>query len=160
MPALVPPRVAVLFLAGTLLAVVSCQSQAPAQRGAYRVTWRAFRVEGNVPLAAVTSPTFGVNGSVDVRTDQLQPGDDRPALPQFTAHLANDALRPGTLELVTRAYVREAIRTKKGKRKVTRRIIGGLLPIRAGETQEFNGPGDPIRVEAHLEGGGGVRTAK
>ena len=160
MSVLTPPRAAVgLLLAVTLLLTGGCQSQAPA-RGAYRVTWRAVRVEGNVPLATVTSPTFGVNGSVDVRTDQLQPGDDRPALPRFTAHLANDALRPGTLELVTRAYVREVFRTKKGKRKVTRRVIGGLLPIHGGETLEFNGPGDPIRVEAHLEGGGGVQTAK
>lgn len=155
-----PPRTAALLLAVPLLAAGGCQSRDPAPRGAYRVTWRAFRVEGNVPLAAVKSPTFGVNASVDVRTDSTQPGDNRPALPRFTAHLANNTLRRGTLELVTRAYVREVTYTKKGKRKVTRRVIGGLLPIRSGETQEFNGPGDPVRVEAHLEGGGGVQTAK
>ena len=73
--------------------------------------------------------------------------------PRFTARLSPDALRPGTLELVTRAYVEEASRTRKGKRKVNRRIIGGLLPIRSGETMGLNGPGDPVRVDVHAAAG-------
>ena len=148
------------LLAMIALALAACQSQPAVERGSYRVTWWASRAQDNAPLTTITSPTFGVNGSVDVRTDSTQPDDDRPAFPRFTAHLSRNALRPGTLELVTRTYVKEVIRTKKGKRKVTKRIIGGLLPIRSGETQEFNGPGDPIRVEAHLEGGGGVQAGK
>ncbi len=154
------PRAAAVFLLAALSLVNNaCQSRPAVQRGAYRVTWRAVRVQNNVPLATVTSPVFGVGGSVDVRTDSLRPSDDRPALPRFTASLSPDAMRAGTLELVTRAFVREVIRTKKGKRKVTRRVIGGLLPIRSGETQEFSGPGDPIHLDVHLEGGG-VQTTK
>ena len=155
------PRASVLFLlALTALAGSSCQSRPPTQHGAYRVAWSAFRAQDNTPLASFTSPVFGVNGSVDVRTDSTLPTDDRPAFPRFTAQLSPNALHPGTLQLVTRAYVREVIRTKKGKRKTNRRVIGGLLPIRSGETQDFNGPGDAIHLTVRLEGGGGVQTGK
>ena len=149
------PRVGAFFLLALLaLAGSSCQSRPPAQSGAYRVVWSTFRAQDRSPLAAFTSPVFGVHGSVDVRTDSTHPDENRPAFPRFTARLSPDQLRPGTLQLVTRAYVEEASRTRKGKRKVNRRVIGGLLPIRSGETMELNGPGDPIRVDVHLEGGG------
>ena len=160
MTALPSRSFAALICVATLVALGGCQFRPAVERGNYRVTWHAMRAQDNAPLTTVTSPTFGLNGSVDVRTDSTQPTDDRPAFPRFTAHLSPNALRSDTLELVTRAYVREVIRTKKGKRKVTKRIIGGLLPIRSGETQEFNGPGDAIRVDVHLKGGGGVQTGK
>ena len=154
------PRASVFsLLVLTVLAVTSCQSRRPAQRGAYRVVWSAFRAQDNQPLAAFTSPVFGVNGSVDVRTDSTLPTDDRPAFPRFTAQLSPNPLHAGTLQLVTRAYVKEVKRTRKGKRKVNQRVIGGLLPIRSGETQDFNGQGDAIHLTARLEGGG-VRTGK
>ena len=155
------PRARAFFLLVlTALAGSSCQSRAPAQRGAYRVVWSAFRAQGNQPLASFTSPVFGVNGSVDVRTDSTVPTEDRPAFPRFTAQLAPNPLHPVTLQLVTRAYVKEVLRTKKGKRKPNQRVIGGLLPIRSGETQDLNGPGDAIHLAVRLEGGGGVQTGK
>ena len=143
----------------TALTVASCQSRPPTQHGAYRVVWSAFRAQDNQPLAAFTSPVFGVNGSVDVRTDSTLPTDDLPAFPRFTARLSPNSLHAATLQLVTRAYVKEVKRGKKGKRKVNRRVIGGLLPIRSGETQDFNGPGDAIHLTVRLEGGG-VQTGK
>lgn len=161
MPSAVPPHHRLPFLLLlTLLSLGGCQTHPLAQRGAYRVVWSAYRAKDNSPLRAFVSPVFGVHGSVDVRTDLTTPSDDRPAFPRFTATLSPDRLRANTLELVTRAYLREVIRTKKGKRKVTRRVIGGLLPIHAGETQELQGPGDPIRLTVHLEGGGGVQSGK
>ena len=155
------PRASAFFLlALTALAGSSCQSRPPAQHGAYRVVWSAFRARDNTPLASFTSPVFGVNGFVDVRTDSSLPTEDRPAFPRFTARLSSNPLHPAALQLVTRAYVEEVLRTKKGKRKKNRRVIGGLLPIRSGETQDFNGPGDAIHLTVRLEGGGGVQTGK
>ena len=154
------PRARVLsLLVLTALTGSSCQSRPPAQRGAYRVVWSAFRAQDNQPLAAFTSPVFGVNGSVDVHTASTLPTDDRPAFPRFTAQLSPNPLHAGTLQLVTRAYIKEVKRTKKGKRQVNQRVIGGLLPIRSGETQDFNGPGDAIHLTVRLEGGG-VQTGK
>ena len=155
------PRAAAFFLlALATLATGACQSRTPAQHGAYRVTWSAFRAQDNKPLAAFTSPVFGVNGSVEVRTNPTVPTEERPAFTRFTAQLSPDTLHAGTLQLVTRAYVLEVLRTKKGRRKVNRRVIGGLLPIRSGETQDFNDPGDPLHLTARLEGDGGVRIGK
>ena len=155
------PRASVFsLLVLTALAGSSCQSRPPAQRGAYRVVWSASRARDNTPLASFTSPVFGVNGSVDVRTDSTLPTDDRPAFPRFTARLSPNPLHPVTLQLVTRAYVKEVLRTKKGKRKMNGRVIGGLLPIRSGETQDFNGPGDAIHLTVRLEGSGSVQTGK
>ena len=119
--------------------------------GVYRVTWSVFRASDNLPLASVSSRPFGVGASADVRTDSTEPTEERPAFPQFTARLSPNGLRPGTLELVTRVYLREAFRTKKGKLKQSKRVIGGLLPMRGGETQGLAGPGDPLRVDVHLE---------
>ena len=151
---------AFFLLALAILATGACQSHPPVQRGAYRVVWSAYRAQDNTPLAAFTSPVFGVNGSVDVRTDSTRPDDNRPAFPRFTAQLSPNKLHPGTLQLVTRAYVKEVSRTKKGKGKVNARVIGGLRPIRSGEAQDLNGPAEPSHLTAHLEGGGGVQTGK
>jgi hypothetical protein len=142
------------FLAAFALALGGCQSspdRPAAPTGTYRVTWTAARSSDNVHLATFSSPVFALGSTVDVRTDSITPTDDRPAFPRFTAQLLADPLRDGTLQLVTRAHVSEVIHTKKGKRKIVRRMIGGLLPIHAGETQGINGPGDPIRLDVHLE---------
>ena len=126
---------------------------APANAPSYRVTWKARRASDNVPLASVTSPPVRVGaGEVRVPTDSREPAENRPAFPEFRARLS--PLRGGRqVELVTRASVREEFHTKKGKRKVSKRFIGALLPIRPGETLGVNGPGDPVVIDVRIEPG-------
>lgn len=52
--------------------------------------------------------------------------------------------------MVTRASLRMAKRTKKGKLKITQRNIGALVPVRAGETQVVSESNDPVHLEVRL----------
>ena len=126
---------------------------APANAARYRVVWIAKRAADNTPLVGVTSPVVRVDGSVTVRTDSQKEAENRPAFPVFVARLSRSN-RAGLVELVTRASLREVTLGKKGKLKRSKRYIGGLLPIRPGETLGVNGPGDPVVLSVRLEPAG------
>ena len=138
------------LVAGCVLAVSACASErAPSSRATYRVVWTATRTSDHAALISA-SVAVGAGGSATVRTGAKHPTEDRPALPSFTARLSR-ARRSGVLELVSRADLLEAARNKKGKLKVSKRNIGSLVPIRAGETQLISLPGDPVHLEVRLE---------
>ena len=151
-------RSAVAVSLSLLLSAAGCAGPSATPRAnapAYRVVWHARRAADKLPLAGVVSPPVRVGaGEVRVRTDQREPSENRPAFPEFRARLEPMRGGHGLVELVTRASVREEYRTKKGKRKVSKRYIGALLPIRPGETLGVNGPGDPVTVEVRIESGG------
>lgn len=149
-----PFRLALTVLLGLLAAGCATKPAAPANAPSYRVTWTVRRASDNAPLAGVTSPPVRVGGGeVRVRTDSREPSENRPAFPEFRARLSPNRGDRRLTELVTRVFVREEYRTKKGKRKVSRRVIGALLPIRPGEALGVNGPGDPLVVEVRLGSG-------
>ena len=85
-----------------------------------------------------------------LHTDSIRPTEDKPAFTSFTARLSTTKT-PGVLQLVTRADLRESIRNKKGKLRVSKRNIGALLPIRPGEVQLTSLPTDPVQLEVRLE---------
>ncbi len=149
-----PFRLAFIVLLGLPAAGCATKPATPANAPGYRVTWTVRRASDNVSLAGVTSPPVRVGGGeVRVRTDSREPSENRPAFPEFRARLSPNRGGRRLTELVTRVFVREEYRTKKGKRKVSRRVIGALLPIRPGETLGVNGPGDPLVVEVRLGDG-------
>ena len=142
---------ALLFALGCLMAFSSCAT-APSpgrSRAVYRVVWTATRTSDHTPLTSF-SLRLAAGGSAIVKTHAAPPTEDKPAFIRFSAHF-NPTRTPGTLQLVTRVDLREAARNKKGKLKVTKRNIGALLPIRAGETQLTSLPSDPIHLEVRLE---------
>ena len=145
-----------------LLSAAGCAGRtAPRNAPSYRVTWDVRRASDQAPLAHVVSPPVRVGaGETRVRTDQREPSENRPAFPEFRARLEPIRSDRRPYELVTRALVREEFRTKKGKRKVSRRVIGALLPIRLGETLGVNGPGDPVVVKVHIGSGDSGAAAK
>lgn len=136
-----------------LLFAAGCAGPAaktPVSRETYRAVWTVRRAADNTSLAGVTSPPVRVNGGeLRVRTDSQRAEENRPAFPEFLAKLSS-IRRSTQIELVTRVVVFEATRNKKGKLKVHKRFIGGLLPIRPGEKLGVSGPGDPIAVEVEL----------
>ena len=140
-----------------LLAVTGCAGRnqpAAANAPSYRVIWNVRRAADNIPLAGVTSPPLRVGaGELRVRTDSREPAENRPAFPEFLARLSTTRSDRRSVELVTRVSLREQFLTKKGKRKVSKRFIGALLPIRPGETLGVSGPGDPVAVTVRLEPG-------
>ena len=138
-----------------LLSAAGCAgTSAPRNASSYRVTWSVRRASDNASLASVVSPPVRVGaGETRVRTDRREPSENRPAFPEFRARLEPIRRDRRPYELVTRVLVREEFRTKKGKRKISQRIIGALLPIRPGETLGVNGPGDPLVVEVRIGSG-------
>ncbi len=118
-------------------------------RTLYRVTWTATRASDHVPLATA-SALVAPGHSVTVRTNSRRPAENSPAFPSFTVRLQKTRAT-GVLELVSRASLLEANHNKKGKLKVTKRNIGALLPMRAGETQPTNTSGDPVQLNVQLE---------
>ena len=146
LPALLPLVLAAAGCAGPA-------AQTPAGGASYRVVWTVRRAADNASLAGVVSPPVRVGGGeLRVRTDSQRAEENRPAFPEFLARLSPTTQR-GVIELVTRASVLEADRNKKGKLKVHKRFIGGLLPIRPGETLGVSGPADPLTVQVRLEPG-------
>ncbi len=147
-------RAVFLCLVPVLLLAGGCAgpaSKTPVSRESYRAVWTVRRAAGNATLAGVTSPPVRVGGGpLRVRTDSQRPEENRPAFPEFVARLS-PMPRSTQIELVTSVAVLEAVRNKKGKLKVHKRFIGGLLPIRPGEKLGVSGPGDPILVEVELE---------
>ena len=134
-------RTAFLCLVPVLLLAAGCAGPAaktPVSRETYRAVWSVRRAADNTPLASVTSPPVRVGAE-----------ENRPAFPEFLARLS-PIRRSAQIELVTRVAVLEATRNKKGKLKIRKRFIGGLLPIRPGEKLGVNGPGDPMVVEVEL----------
>ncbi len=147
-------RLALAASSGFLAVGCASRPSAPANAPSHRVTWTVRRASDNAPLANVTSPPVRVGGGeLRVRTDSREPSENRPAFPEFRARLSPNRGDRRLTELVTRVFVREEYHTKKGKRKVSRRIIGALLPMRPGETLGVNGPGDPVVVEVRLGSG-------
>ena len=139
-------RMAVPLLAAGLF---SCTSPSVPSWTTYRLEWTATRTADHTVLFS-TSMRLPLGSDAAINTDSTRPTEDRPALPRFSARLSRTK-SPGVLQLVTRAEVREETRTKKGKMKITKRNIGALLPIRAGETQEASLPTDLIHLEVRLE---------
>ena len=88
--------------------------------------------------------------SATVHTSSRHPAENTPAFPGFTVRL-HGTRTPGVVQLVSRVSLLETVRNKKGKLKVTKRNIGALLPMRAGETQPTNMPGDPVDLTVRLE---------
>ncbi len=152
-------RAALLCLAPVLWLAAGCAHPAngPTEGQVHRVTWTVRRADNNQPLAGVTSPPVRVGGGrLAVKTDSRLATEDRPAFPEFVVRLS-PIRRSTQIELVTRVAVLETHRNKKGKLKVNKRYIGGLLPMRPGEKLGVSGPGDPIAVEVELDGGGAVK---
>ena len=146
-------RAAFLCLMPVLLFAAGCAgpaAKAPVSRESYRAVWTVRRAADNKVLAGVTSPPIHVNGGeFRVRTDSQRAEENRPAFPEFLAKLTT--IRQSTqIELATRVAVLEASRNKKGKLKIHKRFIGGLLPIRPGEKLGVSGPGDAFAVEVEL----------
>ncbi len=142
-------RVIVAAIATALVSACASGPGPGSTRGVYRVTWTATRASDHVPLATV-SALVAPGGSVTIRTRSRHPSENEPAFTGFTARL-HKTRTIGVLELVSRASLLEAARNKKGKLKVTKRNIGALLPMRAGETQPTNTPGDPVELSVRLE---------
>ena len=144
------------FLNRTLLAVaialISACASGPGVEtpsALYHVTWTATRASDHVSLATA-SAIIAPGHAATVYTKSRHPAENAPAFPSFTARLSGTRV-PGVLQLVSRVSLLEASRNKKGRLKVTKRNIGALLPMRAGETLPTNAPGDPVELIVRLE---------
>ena len=143
-------------LLASLLLAVFCLSGCAGQNGnpvpaanRYVVFFSATHPADHAVILSVSVPvTLGNEASV--KTSSRRPVENQPVLPQFLVRL-NRRTPAGVYELVTRVAVREAIRNKKGKLKITKRFIGALVPTRLGETQVVSAESDPIHLEARLE---------
>ena len=138
-----------VLAAGCVVALSSCATAPPPTRADYRLVWTATRLSDHAPLIK-TSMSVAVGRPSSLRTDSARPTEDKPAFTSFTARLSTTKA-PDVLQLVTRADLRESIRNKKGKLRVSKRNIGALLPIRPGETQLASLPTDPVQLEVRLE---------
>ena len=140
-----------LSAAVTMALLPACASDPGPEptRGIYRVTWTATRASDHVQLVTA-SVLVGPGRSATVHTHSRRPAENNPAFPSFTVRLYGTKA-DGVLQLVSRASLLEINRNGKGKLKVTKRNIGALLPMRAGETLPTNTPGDPVDLTVRLE---------
>ena len=143
-------RAAVLLL-GSAGVLTGCASgPGPEGSGArYRVIWTAEHASDHAPLAA-SSALVRMGGTVSVKTGEKDPTEERPAITAFSVYLKPGS-KPGVVEAISRAFVRQVIKTPKGKLKRQKRVIGALIPMHPGDRQLTSSTSDPIAVTLQLE---------
>ncbi len=143
-------RYAALALA--CLGAAGCAGRSPTPAGApagYRVYFSATRLKDHTVLVAGSTPAF-LGQTAQVRTASTVAAEDLPALPNFAATVSLTRT-PGMVQLITKTSIRELVRTKKGKLRLTKRDQGALLPVRLGEAQNASPTGDPVQIEVRVE---------